>query len=142
MHFALIFKLVEMPSVCVGGVGGGGGGTLTFHTYIHVWLGTFFGFKIQKFGGFKIWGGGGAMYAEKWRVRPTSWAETTHGRNYPPIRAESSHPKIWLKRPGFLNHTQCLTTQPPMLKHPQGQVPGYIPQQTAVLCYILLIAKN
>ena len=29
-----------------------------------------------------------------------------------------------------LNHTQCLTIQPPMLKHSQGQVPGYIPQQT------------
>ena len=34
-----------------------------------------------------------------------------------------------------LYHTQCWTTQPPMLKHSQGQVPGYIPQQTAVLCY-------
>ena len=29
-----------------------------------------------------------------------------------------------------LNHTQCLTIQPPMLRHSQGQVPGYIPQQT------------
>ena len=29
-----------------------------------------------------------------------------------------------------LNRAQCLTIQPPMLKHSQGQVPGYIPQQT------------
>ena len=44
-----------------------------------------------------------------------------------------------------LNRAQCLTIQPPMLKHSQGQVPGYIPQQTGyyvtgvATCYLNLL---
>ena len=55
-HFALIFKLVEMPRVCVcAGRGGGGYSDIFIHAYMygleHFWVQIL---KFKSLGGFKI----------------------------------------------------------------------------------------